>query len=250
VVKQDGQAILLIAPAELLESEAKTADAGSVSTSNRLEQATKAAEDVRRTVVLEIGREEFGIDIGLVSEAVRFVQPTPVPDAPPFLAGLITLRANILPVVELRTLMQRSSLREETIQKIGQLRAEFSKARTALDQPNLCAGILTKAHRLLESLGLRSTRAIQLIAQNSEVLKSVQSLRGAAPTATREKIEGLLGSLADIENDVTDSDRRILVIETADARFGLAVDRVTQVLDLPEASLQPPRRSSKTPASS
>jgi hypothetical protein len=65
VVKQDGQAFLLIAPAELLEGETKTAAAGSVSTSNRLEQATKAADDVRRTVVLEIGRESLVSTLGL-----------------------------------------------------------------------------------------------------------------------------------------------------------------------------------------
>jgi purine-binding chemotaxis protein CheW len=53
-------------------------------------------------VVFHVGKELFGIGIGLVREIVRVPEITEVPDAPRFLKGVINLRGRILPVIDLR----------------------------------------------------------------------------------------------------------------------------------------------------
>ena len=53
-------------------------------------------------VVFSMGREFFGVGIDQVHEIVRVPEITAIPDAPPFLEGMINLRGKILPVVDLR----------------------------------------------------------------------------------------------------------------------------------------------------
>jgi purine-binding chemotaxis protein CheW len=53
-------------------------------------------------VVFGMGRELFGVSIEEVHEIVRVPEITAVPDAPPFLEGMINLRGKIVPVIDLR----------------------------------------------------------------------------------------------------------------------------------------------------
>jgi purine-binding chemotaxis protein CheW len=53
-------------------------------------------------VTFRLGSEEFGVKILVVNEIIRLVQITQVPNAPPFIEGVINLRGKVLPVVGLR----------------------------------------------------------------------------------------------------------------------------------------------------
>jgi purine-binding chemotaxis protein CheW len=49
-----------------------------------------------------VGTYLFGVDVSLVQEVVRLQQMTPVPLAPPEIAGLINLRGEVLTAIGLR----------------------------------------------------------------------------------------------------------------------------------------------------
>jgi purine-binding chemotaxis protein CheW len=49
-----------------------------------------------------VGKYLFGVDVALVQEVVRLQQMTPVPLAPPEIAGLINLRGEVLTAIDLR----------------------------------------------------------------------------------------------------------------------------------------------------
>lgn len=53
-------------------------------------------------VGFRVGRETFGVPIGLVHEIVRVPDITSVPDAPDYVEGVINLRGKIVSVVDLR----------------------------------------------------------------------------------------------------------------------------------------------------
>lgn len=53
-------------------------------------------------VTFQLGTEEFGIDIMKVQEIIRIPPITRVPKAPSFVEGVINLRGNVIPVVNLR----------------------------------------------------------------------------------------------------------------------------------------------------
>ena len=55
----------------------------------------------RQLVVFNLGQEEYGVDILQVKEIKRLTEITRVPNAPDHVEGVINLRGNIIPVVDL-----------------------------------------------------------------------------------------------------------------------------------------------------
>lgn len=59
-------------------------------------------EKLLQLVGFVIGREMFGVNILMVQEIIRETPITPIPNAPDFIEGVINLRGNIIPVIDLR----------------------------------------------------------------------------------------------------------------------------------------------------
>ena len=59
-------------------------------------------EQLMQLVGFTIGKEQFGVDILMVQEIIRSAPITSVPNSPEFIEGVINLRGNIIPVIELR----------------------------------------------------------------------------------------------------------------------------------------------------
>ena len=66
-----------------------------------------------KLVTFKLGREEYGIDIGLVREIIKFFDITHVPKAPIFVEGLINLRGIIVPVIDIRKLFDIEAVGNE-----------------------------------------------------------------------------------------------------------------------------------------
>jgi purine-binding chemotaxis protein CheW len=60
---------------------------------------------LNKYVLFAIGAEEFGIEIGKIVEIVRAQTPTPLPDVPPYIEGVINLRGTVIPLIDLRKRM-------------------------------------------------------------------------------------------------------------------------------------------------
>jgi purine-binding chemotaxis protein CheW len=74
-------------------------------------------ERLLQLVGFVIGKELFGVDILMVQEIIRETPITPIPNSPDFIEGVINLRGNIIPVIDLR---KRLNLRE-TAAPAGQI---------------------------------------------------------------------------------------------------------------------------------
>ncbi len=59
-------------------------------------------EGMLQLVGFDIADEQFGVDILRVQEIIRSATVTAVPNSPEFVEGVINLRGNIIPVVDLR----------------------------------------------------------------------------------------------------------------------------------------------------
>lgn len=70
------------------------------------EQDAMADSQVRAApiaaVVFRVGRQELGIEISQVHEVLSWRVPAPVPRAPAFVEGVIDIRGEVVPVVDLR----------------------------------------------------------------------------------------------------------------------------------------------------
>ncbi|MHC1790214.1 chemotaxis protein CheW [Solidesulfovibrio sp.] len=62
----------------------------------------KQENELLQLVTFGIGEEEYGIDILEVQEIIRIMDITKIPNAPPHVEGVITLRGKVIPVIGLR----------------------------------------------------------------------------------------------------------------------------------------------------
>ncbi len=73
-----------------------------MSTMDRKEQQQFSGEKIQ-VVSFHLGNEEYGVDISQVQEIIRMVGITHVPRAPHFMEGVINLRGQLIPIIDLRT---------------------------------------------------------------------------------------------------------------------------------------------------
>ena len=69
-----------------------------------IEQATLENEDTLKNMYLtfRLGNEDYGIEIRYVTEIVGMQKITEVPDMPNFVKGVVNLRGQVIPVLDMR----------------------------------------------------------------------------------------------------------------------------------------------------
>ena len=72
-------------------------------------------EGLMQLVGFGVANEKFGVDILMVQEILRSAEVTSVPNSPEFVEGVLNLRGNIVPVIDLRKRLNLYD--EETSQK-------------------------------------------------------------------------------------------------------------------------------------
>jgi purine-binding chemotaxis protein CheW len=121
-------------------------------------------------VSFALGKEEYGVDIAQVQEINRMVAITHVPRAPHFMEGVINLRGQLIPIIDLRTRfgMPRAEQTKNTrivVTEIGNKRvgmvvdsvSEVLRVPTEEieDAPDMITGVDTEYIRGVGKLGER-----------------------------------------------------------------------------------------------
>ncbi len=70
-------------------------------TSTAAKRATTA--EAHQFLTFRVGGEEYGIEILKVQEIKGLTTITPIPNAPPYVSGVMNLRGSVVPVMELRS---------------------------------------------------------------------------------------------------------------------------------------------------
>ena len=74
-----------------------------------------ASEDEIQVVAFRVGSQEFALDILQVERILRYERPSPLPQAPAFLEGVVRYEGGAIPVVDLRKRLEVADpVREET----------------------------------------------------------------------------------------------------------------------------------------
>jgi len=61
-----------------------------------------STKDSVQLVVFRLGEEYFGVDIAQVQEINRLIEVTKIPQTPDFIEGVVNLRGQIIPIIDLR----------------------------------------------------------------------------------------------------------------------------------------------------
>lgn len=135
----------------------------------------RTTADTQQIVVFALDGNEFGIDIGQVREIDRLVPITRVPRVPAHVEGIINLRGQLVPVVDLRTRLgmphaapaksARIIVAEIGSRSIGMIVDEVREVvRIPLDQIAQSEGVLEGlANEFVGALGRLDERLIILL---------------------------------------------------------------------------------------
>jgi purine-binding chemotaxis protein CheW len=130
----------------------------------------KLTGQTMQVVSFALGSEEYGVDIAQVQEINRMVTITHVPRAPHFMEGVINLRGQLIPIIDLRTRfgMPRTEHTKNTrivVTEIGSKRvgmvvdsvSEVLRIPTEQieDAPDMIAGVETEYIRGVGKMGDR-----------------------------------------------------------------------------------------------
>lgn len=66
------------------------------------EEMDEKSGEINQYLTFTLGEEDFALDIGKVREVLDYTTITKVPRMPKFLRGVINLRGNVVPVIDLR----------------------------------------------------------------------------------------------------------------------------------------------------
>jgi len=72
----------------------------------------------RQLVVFKIGEEEFAIDILLTKEVVVMREVTAIPETEDYVEGVMNLRGNLLPVIDLRKRLRANGVTSDDERRI------------------------------------------------------------------------------------------------------------------------------------
>jgi purine-binding chemotaxis protein CheW len=231
-----------------------------------LDQSNADAE-VQKVVTFRIAKEEFAFHIEHVREILRVQTPNQVPDVPDYVLGVLTVRGQILPVIDLRRLLQQRSLAEQFADNCRGLREEYERwidqvAKVFADgsQSKMDAAVTEHLRTWLAETNSSSQLLMETLAKarglNEKVIKQLQlrvrcEERGdhdAARTACEEVLAGgrqTIVALHEFEQQIAHNiqeDQRIIVVDADGFVLGLVVDHVHEVLNVPKNLVEPPPR--------
>ncbi len=150
--------------------------------------------DTIQVVSFKLGSEEYGVDIAQVQEINRMVAVTHVPRAPQFMEGVINLRGQLIPIIDLRA-------------RFGMPRAEHTK-NTRIVVTEIGA---KRVGMVVDSVSEVLRLPVEDIEPAPEMITGVETeyIRGVG------KIEDRLIILLDLARIISGAEKREL--ESADA---------------------------------
>ncbi|MBI4790246.1 MAG: chemotaxis protein CheW [Chloroflexi bacterium] len=215
-------------------------------------------------VVFRLQDQEFALPIVEVTQLLRMVALTPVPDAPPWLAGIINLRGRVVQVMDLRTrlgftsrppnLDHRIMVVENGDSILGLIVDAISDVRTIPGEwietsdpssaiTNLVTSVARFDDRLIAILNLDT-----LLSNAQEFLLSTSQEELAGPfaeddqdqSAVQSILTGRARALATASKTETASDdMTVVVLRVGKEKYGVAMRFVSEVRPLDQVTLLP-----------
>jgi purine-binding chemotaxis protein CheW len=228
--------------------------------------ATAAGEDHEHLVTFRIGDEEYGIPIVEVQEIIRVPKISTVPNAPPGVVGIASLRNRILPVLDLRTKFGFRPLKSDMDALCDKVRGFQAACAAAVEALRRAAdrgepfdrGLLRGHHafsRWHDGFTSADRQLLELLAAVRDAFKEAAAAKRAALAfldagnlaAARAEADGpvraaharLQGAFEKLYAGIARQDaERCLVVSVNGTAVALRVDAVNQVLQAPRRTVE------------
>jgi purine-binding chemotaxis protein CheW len=271
VVKLDAGARIIMAlnaskVCDLKLEGARSAESSATDAKQKASTATEhaAADDLQQLVSFRVAKEEFAFPMERVREILRVQTPTQVPDVPDYVLGVLTVRGQLLPIIDLRRQLRLQSMADEYIGKCSLVRhaceswlttlktraadakhdwtiASSETFRAWVTEFSSSSQVLMDAITRLRALDEKMARS----AKQGEQFEYAGNVSGAS-ACLQEMIAvttELTSTLAEFEQQIAaniQDDQRTVVVDAGGMLLGLVVDHVNEVLQVSRKSVDPP----------
>jgi purine-binding chemotaxis protein CheW len=266
VVKVDGgkRLILMINLPEIIAMDMKSAKSGSDSVlraGKDVFEEEKSVTDEEQLVSFRVGGDEYAFDIKRVSEILKVMDITAVPNVPEYVLGMFTIRNHLLPILDMRGLLGLPSLISERHDMLDKAREDESKwadaIRHAIEAGSRFVGVLVAREsgfgKWLEGYNTASVEVEGLVKRlkrkradlyhtGKRALETSTGDKEADLSFYEEHLTPALNVVLDIIGELKESmsahiseDQRAMVVECGDMTIGYLVDWVDEVLRIPKS---------------
>jgi purine-binding chemotaxis protein CheW len=190
---ENGKRLVSIVTARNLFGNSTIKEALSTVSNDELESGQAAGEaddnldDDEQVVIFRLGKEEFGAPIASVQEIVRVPEELiRVPQAPPFVEGVINLRGSVLPVIDLRLRLGLKQVDRTDRQRIMVFLISDVRTGFIVDQ---VAEVLKIPKAAIEASPQLSAQQSQLLSRMANLEKQKRMVQLIDPPHLMEKKE-------------------------------------------------------------
>ncbi len=230
-----------------------------------IHKAGQGSQDIEQMVTFKLGSEEFAFRIERIREILRVEEPKEVPDTPKYVLGVLTVRGQILPIIDLRCLLQQKSLAEELCARFEREHLSYSRSLETLSDSVakrndvlLDIAFFEAAKEQFNAFNSSSQALMESIARlrsdNDKAHRQAQAalkLRRASPQESHRlmeqeviplagKVANNFAKLEELIHQNIKEDQRIVVVDAKGTLLGLVVDHVNEVLNVPKNLIDPP----------
>ncbi|MCD6320511.1 MAG: chemotaxis protein CheW [Candidatus Desulfofervidaceae bacterium] len=215
--------------------------------------------DEEQLISFKVADEEYAFDINRVREILRVEEITEVPNAANYVQGLLTIRNQLLPILDLRTMLGNTSLIEQFHDEINAIMViheqwlkDLKKSLQSnatfngdLDPTKCALGqwlLKDRSGDVGDLINNIRTPHINFHEFGAEALKINSHSQDEALLFFEEHIapleEILHSGFIEIKNKLAkniNEFQRILVVEAGDIHIGFIVDSVNEVLRIPKS---------------
>lgn len=210
--------------------------------------AVGASEAIAQMVTFRIAKEEFAFQMEHVREILRVQPPKQVPDVPEYVLGVLAVRGQILPIVDLRRLLHQPSFADEfagTCRGIRQQYESWMEHAAANAAEYASAAVAERLRQWITAANSSSQVLMETLSKvrglKEKVIKQIQM--HAAPEEIAVTASAVTAGLMDFEREVAaniQEDQRIIVVDANGFILGLVVDHVNEVLNVQRKLMDPP----------
>ena len=218
--------------------------------------------EVRQLVSFQIGREEFAFPMEHVREILRVQTPKEVPGAPEHLLGVLTVRGQILPIVDLRRLLRQTSFASDHVgacrlasaeyqawlaqtgsgtgnEDLHRVTAAAEQLRSWLSAFNSSSQALTETLAQARGLNEHVSKQASAVANHNLDAKGLDAFNQDIVASAKAIVSALHTFEEQVEGNIRE-DQRIIVVDSNGFQLGLVVDHVNEVLGVQEDAIEAP----------
>jgi len=155
--------------------------------------AATVSRDGGKFLTFSLGREEYGLEIIKVREIIRYVDVTPVPRVPNYVDGVINLRGQVIPVINLRRKfgMEDGERTDETCIIVVDVHTDGRRINTGIVVDRVNEVVLIAAEQIDAPPSFDSSVSTQFMLGIGKVGKTMKILLSIDEVLTTDDLTGL-----------------------------------------------------------